>query len=85
MPLPSDLISRLLPRAPARSARPITTMLADGWQRYADIGSRYTESGERAENLMLHAPRLGRNFAAEMASVPTSSPRRSDSACSRRP
>jgi len=81
MSLPSDFISRLLAGGPGTFGQACNTMLADGWQRYADVGSRYVEgavktaleagfSGERAEDLMLHALRLGRNFAAEMALIP---------------
>ncbi len=81
MPPPSDLISGLLATGPGMFGQAWTTMLADGWQRYADIGSRYIEgavktalqagfSDERAEDMTLHALRLGRNFAMEMASIP---------------
>jgi len=81
MSLPSDFISRLLATGPGTFGQAYNTMLADGWQRYVDIGSRYIEgaaktaleagfSGERAEDLMLHALRLGRNFATEMALIP---------------
>jgi hypothetical protein len=81
MPLPASLLSRLLASGPGMFGQAYTTMLADGWQRYADVGSRYIGgavktaleagfSGERAEDLMLHTLRLGRNFATEMASIP---------------
>jgi hypothetical protein len=81
MPLTSNLISRLLANGPGMCGQAYITMLADGWQRYADTGSRYASAavktaaeaglgGERAEDLMLHVLRLGRNFATEMASIP---------------
>jgi hypothetical protein len=81
MPLASALVSRLLANGAGICGQAYITMLADGWRRYIDIGSRYTsgavktavEAGlgsERAEDLMWHALGLGRNFATEMASVP---------------
>ena len=81
MLLPSEFISRLLATGPGTFGQTYNAMLADGWQRYVDIGSRYIEgavkiatdagfSGERAEDLMVHALRLGRNFATEMVLVP---------------
>lgn len=81
MSLPSELIARLLASGPGTVGQVYTTMLADAWQRYTDIGSRYIEgavktaleagfSGERADDLMQHALRLGRNFATETASIP---------------
>lgn len=81
MPYTSSLISRLLANGPGVFGQAYTTMLADGWRRYADIGSHYISgavttaleagfSGERAEDLMVHTLRLGRNFATEMVSIP---------------
>ena len=76
MSLASNLMSRLLANGPGMCGQAYISMFADGWQRYADIGSRYMSGavqtavqaglgGERAEDLMLHALRLGRNFATE--------------------
>jgi hypothetical protein len=81
MPLASDLMSRLLANGPGMWGQAYATMLADGWRRYTDLGSRYFSGavktaveaglgGERAEDVILHALRLGRNFATEMASIP---------------
>ncbi len=81
MPLASNLMSRLLANGPGMCGQAYIAMLADGWRRYADIGSRYMSGavktavegglgGEHAEDLMGHALRLGRNFATEMASIP---------------
>jgi hypothetical protein len=81
MPLPSDFLSRLLASGPGTFGEAWNTMLTDGWRRYADIGSRYGEGAmktameagiraERTEDLMVHALRLGCNFATEMARIP---------------
>jgi hypothetical protein len=81
MPLTANVMSRLLANGPGMCGQAYITMLGDGWQRYADLGARYISGavktaveaglgGERAEDLMLHALRLGRNFATEMASIP---------------
>ncbi|HEY1930604.1 MAG TPA: hypothetical protein VGG99_01205 [Acetobacteraceae bacterium] len=81
MPLVPDIVSRLLANGVGTFGQAYTTMLADGWRRFTDTSSHYASqaattalevglSREGAQDLMLHALHLGRNYMTEMASIP---------------